>query len=308
MPSKTVLITGCGPNGIGSALAQEFHMRGHRVFATGRSASEIDPALSRLGMQTLLLDVTSDESINDAVAAVTVATGGRLDILINNAGLLHVMPFADTPTADLRRIMEVNVIGVWAVTRAFLPLLLEVKGLVANLGSINQVFCPPFLAAYNASKAAIEAMGRTLRRELAPFGVRVVTLKTGSVRSGLFDNAAPTVLPEQSLYAPLRDWIESRGFSASARFMEVEDYAEAVVTDLLKDSVQPVIWRGGLVWIAWIFSWFGWETIMVCSAGATLEVFTATDRSRLSQDREMIKGNNLHTLRYQSSAEKPKRS
>jgi NAD(P)-dependent dehydrogenase (short-subunit alcohol dehydrogenase family) len=266
MPLKTVLITGCGANGIGSALAQEFHMRGHRVFATGRSASEIDPALSRLGMQTLLLDVTSDESINDAVAAVTAATGGGLDILVNNAGLLHVMPFADTPVADLRRIMEVNVIGVWAVTRAFLPLLLEAKGLVANLGSINQVFCPPFLAAYNASKAAIEAMGRTLRRELAPFGVRVITLKTGSVRSGLFENATPTVLPEHSLYAPLKNWIESRGFSASARFIDVEDYAKAVVTDLLKDNVRPVIWRGGLVWIAWVFSWFGWETIMVCFA------------------------------------------
>ncbi|KAH8903719.1 short-chain dehydrogenase/reductase [Coniochaeta sp. PMI_546] len=285
MPVKTVLITGCGSSGIGSTLAQDFHVRGHRVFATGRSASEIDPALARLGIQTLVLDVTSDESITDAVEVITAATGSRLDILINNAGLLHIMPFADTPVSDVRRIMEVNVIGVWAVTRAFLPLLLESKGLVANLGSINQVFCPPFLAAYNASKAAIEAMGRTLRRELAPFGVRVVTLKTGSVHSRLFDNATSTVLPEHSLYAPFRGWIEGRGFSASARFMDVEDYANSVVTDLLKNNVRPVIWQGGLVWIAWFLSWFGWETIM---------------------DQAIIKGNNLHTLRYESSTGRPK--
>lgn len=263
MVSKTVLITGCGPNGIGSALAQEFHKRGHRVFATGRSVNEIDPALRRLGMQTILLDVTSEQSISEALAAITAATGGRLDILINNAGLLHVMPFADTPVADIRRIMDVNVIGVWAVTHAFLRLLLEAKGLVANLCSINEIFCPPFLAAYNASKAAIEAMARTLRRELAPFGVRVVILKTGSVRSSLFENATPTVLPDQSLYAPLRNWIEGREFTAKARFMDVDDYAKSVVTELLKDDVRPVLWIGGLAWIAWFLSWFGWETIMV---------------------------------------------
>jgi 1-acylglycerone phosphate reductase len=263
MPRKTVLITGCGPNGIGSSLAQEFHMRGHCVFATGRSASEIDPILTNLDIQTFPLDVTSEDSITTAVATISAATGGRLDILINNAGILQVMPFADTPAAQARQVMEINVIGVWAVTHAFLPLLLESRGLVANLGSINEVFCPPFHAAYNASKAAVEAMGRTVRRELAPLGVRVVTLKTGSVRSGLFGNAAATKLPEQSLYAPLREWIEGRGFMKSARFIELDDYAKSVVSDLLTDDVRPVIWRGGLVYIAWFLSWFGWETIMV---------------------------------------------
>lgn len=263
MLPKTVLITGCGPGGIGSALAHEFHMRGHRVFATGRSASEIDPALAHLGVRTLVLDVTSETSTDDAYKAIATATGGRLDILINNAGLLHIMPFADTPVADMRRVMDVNVLGVWAVTHAFLPLLLEAKGIVANLCSVNQVFCPPFLAAYNASKAAVEAMSRTLRRELAPLGVRVVIIKTGSVRSRLFENSTPTVLPDRSLYAPLRDWIEGRGFATMARFMDIEDYAKAVVSELLKDGVRPVIWLGGLVWIAWFLSWFGWETIMV---------------------------------------------
>jgi NAD(P)-dependent dehydrogenase (short-subunit alcohol dehydrogenase family) len=300
MPPKTVLITGCGPNGIGSSLAKEFHKQGHHVFPTGRSADELDPALSRLGMQTFLLDVTSDDSINETVSAVSAATGGGLDILINNAGVLQVMPFADTPVADVRRVMDVNVVGVWAVTHAFLPLLLESKGLVANLCSINQVFCPPFLAAYNASKAAIEAMGRTIRRELAPFGVRVVTLKTGSVRSGLFENATPTILPQQSLYAPVRNWIENRGFTQSARFMDVEDYSKAVVSELLKDNVRAVIWIGGLVWIAWFLSWFGWETILV--GRSCPEDSSIVDSINTLQDRELIKGNNLHTLRYESSS------
>lgn len=269
MPLKTVLITGCGPNSIGAALAREFHLRGHCVFATGRSGPDIDPTLAPLGMQTLVLDVTSETSISSAVSTVSAAghPHARLDMLINSAGLLQLLPFADTPAAEARHVFEVNVVGVWAVTRAFLPLLLEAQGLVANLASVNAVFCPPFMAAYNASKAAVEAFGRSIRRELAPLGVRVVNLKTGSVRSGLFGNAAATVLPERSLYAPLRQWIESRGFLEVASYMETEDYARAVATDLLRDNVRPVIWRGGLVFLAWLFSWFGWETIMVTGLG-----------------------------------------
>ncbi|KAB5533389.1 short-chain dehydrogenase/reductase [Coniochaeta sp. 2T2.1] len=282
MPLKTVLITGCGSNSIGSALAKEFHMRGHRVFATGRSANEMDHELSILGMQTFPLDVTSEKSISEAVTKVSAATDGRLDILINSAGLMHIMPFADTHLSDVRSQMEVNVIGVWAVTHASLPLLLEAKGLVVNFGSVNEVFCPPFFAAYNASKAAVEAMGRTIRRELGLFGVRVVTLKTGSVKSSLFANAPAIVLPERSLYAPVRDWIEGRGFTASGRFMDVDEYSRAVVTDLLREDVRPVIWRGGLVWVAWFISWLGWETIM---------------------DQALIKGNHLHKLRYTGTAE-----
>ncbi|KAF8183841.1 hypothetical protein K438DRAFT_1907952 [Mycena galopus ATCC 62051] len=224
MGLKTILITGCGPNGIGSALAKEFHMRGHTL--------------------------------------VQEATHGRLDILINNAGILHIGPFADMPVEAARATFEVNVLGTWAVTQAFLPFLLAARGVVANLCSVNQVFCPPFLAAYNASKAAVEAMGRTLRRELAPLGVRVVVLKTGSVRTPLF-NGSKTVLPEGSLYTPLKQWIESKGFLGQARFVEAEVYAKGVADDLLREHPRAVIWRGGLATLAWVLSWAGWETMMV---------------------------------------------
>jgi len=275
MGLKTVLITGCGPNGIGSALAKEFHMRGHTVFAAGHTSAGIDPALTTLGCRTLAIDVTSPPSIASAVQAVQEATHGRLDILINNAGCQRVAPFADMPVEAARAMFEVNVLGVWAVTHAFLPMLLAARGVVANLGSINEVFCPPFMAAYNASKAAVEAMGRTLRRELAPLGVRVVVLKTGSVRSRLFDNSK-TVMPEGSLYKPLQEWIESRGFLGQARFVEAEVYAKGVADDLLREHPRAVIWRGGLATLAWVLSWAGWETMM---------------------DSAMIKGNRLDKLK-----------
>ena len=270
---KTVLITGCGPSGIGLALATEFHLRGHRVFATGLSDSLLAPAQD-LGVETLVLDVTSASSIEAAVAHIAKATGGRLDILVNNAGLMHVMPFADTDVDAARKVLEVNVLGVFAVTKAFLSLLLaatdpqgrasrQVRSLVVNISSVNQVFRPSFFAIYNASKAALETLGGTIRPELAPLGIQVVTIKTGSIRTPLFDNAPPTEIPENSFYHPIKEWIEKRQMLETARFIEPEEYARRVVSALLRPSIKPVIWVGGLSTIAWILSWLGWEGILV---------------------------------------------
>ncbi|KAI0602865.1 NAD(P)-binding protein [Biscogniauxia sp. FL1348] len=274
---KTVLITGCGPSGIGTALATEFHLRGHRVFATGLS----EPLLAHLRdlrIETLVLDVTSSASIDAAAAHVARATGGKLDILVNNAGLMHIMPFADTDVEAARQVLEVNVLGVFAVTKAFLPLLLAAAAdnrgvglgglagdgdpLVANIGSVNEVFRPPFFGIYNASKAAVEALGGTIRTELAPLGIRVVTVKTGSVRTTLFDNAPRTVLPEDSLYQPAKEWIEKRRMLDDGHFMDAEDYAKRVVGELLRPSVKHVIWQGGLTTVAWFLSWLGWEGML----------------------------------------------
>ncbi|KAI5924946.1 NAD(P)-binding protein [Camillea tinctor] len=270
---KTVLITGCGPSGIGTALAIEFHLRGHRVFATGLSESLLAHFHElNIRIETLVLDVTSSTSIEAAVAQVAQATGGKLDILINNAGVIHIMPFADTDVEAARKVLEVNVLGVFAVTKAFLPLLLAAARdsharslgdpLVANIGSVNEVFRPPFFGIYNASKAAVESLGGSIRTELAPLGIRVVTIKTGSVYSGLFDNAPRTVLPEDSLYQPIREWIEERRVLDNGKFITAEEYAKKVVSELLRPSVKHVIWQGGLVTIAWLLSWLGWEGIL----------------------------------------------
>lgn len=86
LPRKTVLITGCSAGGIGDALAQSFHSKGHRVFATARDLSKIEH-LEGMGMTILPLDVVSMLSVNEALKAVSAATGGSLDILVNNSGI-----------------------------------------------------------------------------------------------------------------------------------------------------------------------------------------------------------------------------
>lgn len=278
MQPKTILITGCGRQSVGSAMAKEFCSRwGHTVFASSLNVSDIDPSLAEAGCHVLELDVTSTESIDKAVHFVvahtrTATDEGRLDILINNAGVLHIMPFIDTPVEHARRVFEVNTLGPWAVTRAFLPLLMAAgrasngDAKVANLCSVNEVLCPPFLAAYNSSKAALESINRTLRRELAPLGVKVIALKCGCIDTGLFTSGDVTMsgetCPEGSPYFGLRDWIARREFMRSARYANKETVAKELVQHLLTKNTSAVIWKGGLATMHWLIS-LGWETMMV---------------------------------------------
>ncbi|KAI0159213.1 short-chain dehydrogenase/reductase [Pestalotiopsis sp. NC0098] len=258
MSQKTVLITGCSDGGIGAALAAEFHRRGCRVFATARNVDKMQ-SLRALRIEAVAMDVTSDASIAQAVAEVERATaGGSLDLLVNNAGVHHFMPFADSKPEDFRRVIDTNITAVFVVTHAFLPLLMRARGVVANIGSVQEVFCLPFQSAYNASKAAVHAMAHTLRVELKPLGVRFVTVVTGGVKTRLYDNA-PVELPADSLYAPIAHTIEGREFIHNVRRDDAEDYARAVVADLLRPEPRWTLWHGSQSTLAWFLSWFGWD-------------------------------------------------
>lgn len=263
MASKTILITGCSKGGIGDGLAREFKSRGLRVFAAGRDPAKM-AHLHDLGITVTVLDVTDSESVALAAETVRQATDGRgLDILINNAGVNHIMPFADCAVDDFRRVIDANVIGVFAVTQAFLPQLIDAKGTVANIGSVNEVFLPPFQAAYNASKAAIAAFSDTIRTELLPFGVKVVHIKTGAVASNLFRSERPgDKMPSGSMYSPCKDKIEDRAFLEGTKFATPEEYAKEVANDLL-GKPGPVLWRGPTAGIGRLLSYFAWPGIMV---------------------------------------------
>ncbi|KAI2633948.1 short-chain dehydrogenase/reductase [Xylaria nigripes] len=267
MPRKTVLITGCSDGGIGAALAAEFQLRGHHVFATARDPAKM-AGLAALGIETLALDVTSSTSIVHAVTCVRDSIPDRLDLLINNAGIHHIQPLSDATIADLQRVLDTNVIGSLAVTQAFIPLMMRDegrgvgRGVVVMLGSVNEVFAPPYQCAYTASKAAVHAIARTLRVELKPLGISCVTLMTGSVRSRLFENA-PTTVPAQSLYGAVAREIEERDILKAAWWVEAEVFAREVVEELVRERPRLDIWRGGMAWVAYLLGWFGWEGMLV---------------------------------------------
>ena len=211
--TKTVLITGCSDGGIGSALAVEFHRRGHRVIGTARDPSKM-AALAAANIETRTLDVTSSSSIASCAGEVSALTGGALDMLVNNAGAGYTMPVADVDVDRARALFDVNFWAVVTVTQAFLPLLMKSKkgGLVVNNGSCSSVIPHPHMAMYCASKAAAAMLTDVMRLELAPWGISVVDLKTGSVESRFFDNNnnnnnnnnnKDLALPRGSIYAPI---------------------------------------------------------------------------------------------------------
>ena len=192
---KTVLITGCS-SGIGAALARELHKRGHRVFATARRREALAP-LEADGIHALTLEVNDDGSI--AVALDTLAREvGHLDLLVNNAGFSQVGAVVDLTRDDLRRQYETNVIAPVAMTRAALPLLRAAvakngRATLANVGSIVGLFTTPFAAAYCSSKAALHSLTDALRMELAPFGIHVLSIQPGGVRSSFGQHAEAAV-------------------------------------------------------------------------------------------------------------------
>ena len=245
--SKTILITGCS-SGIGAALAREFAQRGHRVYATARRAESL-AALEVEGIRGLALDVNDDASI--AAALDTVAReAGHLDLLVNNAGFSQVGAVVDLTREDLRRQFETNVIAPVAVTSQALPLLRAAvtrngRAVVANVGSIVGLFTTPFAAAYCSSKAAVHSLTDALRMELAPFGIQVVAIQPGGVRSSFGQHAEAAIrLPPDSIYQPVEAGIRARAQAGQQGAMPAEIFAVPVVEALLRDTPPRVI-RGG---------------------------------------------------------------
>jgi len=260
---RTVLITGCSDGGLGSALAIAFHEAGWRVFASARNTSKIKHA-QEAGIETLQLDTVSDESITSAVSRIRELTGGSLDVLLNNAGVGHLMPVLDVEIAKAKKTFDLNVWSLITVTRAFMPLLLAsthpAGAMVVNNTSVASLYpgTLPWSGVYSASKAAATSLTETLRLELEPFGIKVVNLMTGSTKSALAENLDQGVaLPPDSIYNVAKDVVESR-ISGTTKVSNVEPmdpmvWAARVVGDLSKRSPSYWIFRGKgstFIWLA----------------------------------------------------------
>ena len=244
---KCVLITGCS-SGIGAAMAREFHRRGHLVYATARKLDALAP-LAAEGLQTLALDVNDDNSIAAVMTTIQQAQG-RIDVLVNNAGFSQVGAAIDLTREDLRKQYETNVIAPVAVSRAALPLLRAAVtksggAVLANVGSIVGLFTTPFAGAYCSSKAAIHSLSDALRMELAPFGIRVVTIQPGGVLSSFGNHAEEALrLPDDSLYKSIEKSVHARAQAGQRGATSAEAFVIPVVDSLLSAS-PPIVLRGG---------------------------------------------------------------
>jgi NAD(P)-dependent dehydrogenase (short-subunit alcohol dehydrogenase family) len=181
------LVTGSS-SGIGRATALRLAAAGQHVYAGVRHPEDGEKLVrSAAGgeITPLILDVTEPGHIEAAAAAI--AAHGRLDGLVNNAGYGLACPTELVPLAAFRRQLEVNVTGQLAVTQAMLPALRQARGRIVMVSTIGVRFTPPFAGPLDAAKAALTALGDTLRQELAPWGVRVVLVEPASINSGAAD-------------------------------------------------------------------------------------------------------------------------
>jgi NAD(P)-dependent dehydrogenase (short-subunit alcohol dehydrogenase family) len=186
---KSVVITGSS-TGIGRACALNLDSLGFRVFAGVRKEADGERLLSEGSdrLTIVLIDVTDQASIQAARVQVEGALEGRgLDGLVNNAGVAVSGPLEFLPIDELRRQLEVNVVGQIAVTQAFLPVLRRGGGRVVNIGSIGGKMALPFVGPYAASKFAMEGLTDSLRRELKPHGVFVSIVRPGAIQSEIWD-------------------------------------------------------------------------------------------------------------------------
>lgn len=248
--AKSVLITGCSPGGIGHALALEFKRKDFRVFATARKAETISN-LAEQGIETLSLEVTNDESIVTLKAEIESRTNSSLDILVNNAGRNYTVPALDVEMDEIRDTFEANVFAVMRMCQVFAPLLIRAKGTIVQIGSLAGIMPYVFGSPYNASKAALHSYSDTLRVELAPFGVRVVTVFTGGVTSNI--SRTHRTLPDDSIYLPLAEEYERRQTHSQANAIPNEQYARSVVSQVLGYRSRDTIWEGGKSWLVRIF-------------------------------------------------------
>lgn len=148
----TVLITGCSYGGLGFALSQAFTNAGYRVFATARDPTKTATLNESDGCEVLSLDVTSKESIDACVTKFRSEISDKgLNILVNNAGVGLTMPLLDTSIGDAKRMFDVNVWGMLAVTQAFAPLLIEAGGVVLNISSVAGAVCMAWQGMYMIS-------------------------------------------------------------------------------------------------------------------------------------------------------------
>jgi NAD(P)-dependent dehydrogenase (short-subunit alcohol dehydrogenase family) len=189
--SKAVLITGCS-TGIGRATAAHLASRGWNVYATARKPESLTDLASR-GCKTLALDVCDEASMRTAVQTVERAEGA-VGVLINNAGYGLEGAFEEVPMSDIRRQFETNVFGLIAMTKLVLPAMRRQRwGRIVNLSSMGGKLTFPGGAYYHATKHAVEALSDALRFEVKGFGIDVIVIQPGPIKTRFGDTAVGNV-------------------------------------------------------------------------------------------------------------------
>ncbi|TMW67861.1 hypothetical protein Poli38472_007533 [Pythium oligandrum] len=205
--NKVWLITGCS-SGIGRELAIAARKRGDLVIATARKIETLK-GLQDLGCEALTLDITADDATVSDVVAKAQAFHGRIDILINNAGIVSNGAVEEASNEEIQHIFNTNLFGLLRVTRAVLPYMRQKKsGTIANIGSLIGYAAFPACGIYAATKFAVAGVTQALRQEVASFGIDVTVIEPGMFQTSVNDSGTyhKNSIPE---YAPLAEYFKN---------------------------------------------------------------------------------------------------
>jgi NAD(P)-dependent dehydrogenase (short-subunit alcohol dehydrogenase family) len=247
--ARAVVITGAS-TGIGRATARVLVGHGVRVFGSVRRPGDGERVRDELGaaFTPLVFDVTDAAAIRAAVPVVAEALGGRtLWGLVNNAGIAVGGPLLHQPLDELRRHLEVNVVGAVAAVQAFAPLLGADRtragrpGRIVNISSVAGRLSAPFLGAYAASKRALEGMSDSLRRELLVFGIDVIVINPGSIATPIWDKAEAAGMSRyaDTVYGPMLARFLNAALRSGRAGLPPEAVGEAVWTALATRRPKP---------------------------------------------------------------------
>lgn len=186
--NRVAIITGAS-SGIGSAAALSLLSQGFTVYGAARRIDRLE-ALASQGVKPLALDVTDAKSMQDGIANV-LASSGRIDVLVNNAGYGSYGAIEDVSQEEAKRQFDVNVFGAMELTKLVLPQMRKQgSGRIINISSVGGRAVGPFGGWYHGTKFALEALSDSLRMELKPFGIDVVVVEPGGIKSEFLDIAA----------------------------------------------------------------------------------------------------------------------
>jgi 3alpha(or 20beta)-hydroxysteroid dehydrogenase len=238
LDGKVALVTG-GARGIGAAVAHRFKAEGASVLITDVDHEGLRPLETELGAGTRAHDVTSEAGW-EQVAAWAVEAHGRVDVLVNNAGVFLAASLQDTTLEDFRRLQEVNQVGVFLGMRTIAPLMTERgSGSIINLSSIAGRMGSPYLTAYAASKWAVRGMTKCVAKELAAAGVRVNSLQPGQIDTDMLARQrerTPELIDKLVAGIPLRRIGDALEVADAAVFLAADESRYVTGTEIVVDG------------------------------------------------------------------------
>ncbi|KAG1798310.1 hypothetical protein EV424DRAFT_1473803 [Suillus variegatus] len=254
MSREVVLVTGCSKGGIGFHLCERFAKQGCIVYATSRRLETVDDF--KHSVEKRVMDVTSDDDVKLVVQSI-LEEQGKIDIVVNNAGVLAIGPLLDVSLDQARKAFEVDTFSILRVAQAVAPSMVERKqGLIVNIGSIAGKLPIPWHGLYCAAKAALHALSDALAMECKPFGVKVILQATLEL--------SPT-----SIYKPYLDRVYERlrtNQTQDQGSMPTDEFARRVVAKVLSPNPPTYMSLGTN---SRLFAFFHWlpHWLVLCILG-----------------------------------------